>query len=235
MHVESIDFRRRAFGYCRVSTDRQVQHGNSLEAQCRAIELICELEGLRLVEIFTDPATSGSIPLASRTAGAKLLSSVKSGDLIIAAKLDRVSRDALDAAATLKRLKMQNVGLYLRDLGGDCTSSNVSSLIFGLLSNIAEFERARIAERVADAKRVQKEQGRFLGGSIPFGFRLENDFSDPKKQLRVVIPDLKLQADARRLKAQGYTARSAAGELTRLGYKTTHKSVARLWKLLLAA
>lgn len=218
--------RRRAFGYARVSTARQGE-GDSLESQRRAIELICELEGYELVEVFSDAAASGGTPLAQRSEGAKLLSRIQTGDTIVSVKLDRLSRDALDAAGVLRSLKRQGVALYLRDLGGDVTSSNVSSLIFGLLSNVAEFERSRIRERVADAKRAQKLEGRFLGGDVPFGFKLVTI----GEKLHLAA-DAAVQAEAIKLRTQGYSARSAAGALTAMGHRVSHKSVAKLWRQL---
>lgn len=221
--------KRRAFGYVRVSSDRQANEGDSLEAQRRAIELVCELEGFELVEVFADPAVSGSVPFARRPDGSRLLAAAEAGSMIIGMKLDRVFRDAHDAAGTLKALKRKGVGLYLRDLGGDVTASNVSALVFGLLSNVAEFERSRIAERIADCKRTQRAQSRFLGGDVPLGFTVK---SDPATGKKIVVPDEALQAEARKLKAQGYSSRLAAGHLTTLGYQTSHKSVLALWRTL---
>lgn len=43
--------------------------------------------------------------------------------------------------------------------------------MFTILSAVAEAERARIRERVAEVKRDQRKLNRHLGGSVPFGFR----------------------------------------------------------------
>ena len=217
---------RKAFGYVRVSSDRQASEGDSLEAQRRAIELVCELEGFELVEVFADPAVSGSVPFARRPDGSRLLAAAGAGSVIVGVKLDRVFRDAHDAAGTLKALKRRGIGLYLRDLGGDVTASNVSALVFGLLSNVAEFERSRIAERIADVKKAQRAQSRFLGGDAPLGFRIE---SDPATSKKIIVPDAAVQTEARKLRAQGYSARLTAGHLVALGHKATHKSVLKLW------
>lgn len=222
--MSKATFKRRCYGYTRVSTVRQGE-GDSLESQRRAVELIAELEGYDLIEVFSDAAASGGTPLAHRPEGARLLSQVAPGDVIVCVKLDRLSRDALDAAQVLKTLKKQGVGLFLRDLGGDVTASNVSALIFGLLSNVAEFERSRIRERVADAKRSQKREGRYLGGGIPFGFTPVGDGTKV-----YLTADEALQTEAHKLRSQGYSARMAAGALTALGHPVTHKSVLRLWK-----
>lgn len=226
--------RRKAWGVTRVSTDRQAEQGDSLEAQRRSIELIAELEGFDLVAVYADAAVSGSVPLAQRPEGSRLLAAVEPGGVVIASRLDRVFRDATDATATLKWLRKRNVGLYLKDLGGDVTESNVSALVFGLLSNVAEFERSRIAERIADVKKSQRAQSRFLGGDVPLGFCVEIDPATAHlpNSKRIIVPNGEVQSLVRKLKQQGYSARLAAGQLTALGHRTTHKSVLKLWATL---
>ena len=61
------------------------------------------------------------------------------------------------------------------DLGGDVTGNGVSRLVFTILSAVAEAERARIRERIADVKRDQRSRGRFLGGRRPFGYRVTDE------------------------------------------------------------
>lgn len=218
--------KRKAYGYIRVSTDRQAEEGDSLEAQRRAIELVCELEGFELAEVFADPAVSGSIPLAKRPEGSRLIAAMETNSIVVGTRLDRVFRDAHDALGTLKTLQRKRAGLYLRDLGGDVTSSNVSALVFGLLASVSQFERARISDRIRDVRRMQRAQSRFLGGDVPLGFKVQTDPATAKK---IIVPDEVLQAEARKLKAQGYSSRLAAGHLTSLGYRTSHKSLLRLW------
>lgn len=61
------------------------------------------------------------------------------------------------------------------------------------LSAVAEAERDRIRERVATTKRDQRERGRYLGGKVPFGFKL-GDNGD-------LIEDATQQAQIARAKA----------------------------------
>lgn len=226
MQNPSTPSKRRAFGYCRVSTTQQAAEGDSLEAQRRAIELVCELEGFELVEVFTDPAISGGVPFDKRPEGARLLAAVQSGDVIVAVKLDRCFRDAHDALGTLKAVQQKGVGLFLKDMGGDVTSSSVSAMVFGMLASVGQFERARIRERVSDVKRAQKAMGRYLGGGAPLGYTVDTDAVGKQ----IVVPDLAVHEEARKLKAQGYSARLAAGHLIAMGHKATHTSVLNLWK-----
>ena len=59
---------RRAFGYCRVSTDQQSESGISLDEQERKIEARSVEMGWSLEPVFVDAGVSGGIPLAKRPA-----------------------------------------------------------------------------------------------------------------------------------------------------------------------
>ena len=72
----------------------------------------------------------------------------------------------------LARLKKQDVSLHMIDLGGDVTGNGISKLVFTILSAVAEAERDRIRERVATVKADQRARGRYLGGIVPFGWRI---------------------------------------------------------------
>ena len=70
MRNSNIAKSRRCFGYVRASTSSQE---DSLEMQRERIEGIARAEGLELVAVFTDAATSGGVPMAQREQGKALL------------------------------------------------------------------------------------------------------------------------------------------------------------------
>ncbi len=43
---------------------------------------------------------------------------------------------------------------------------------FTIAAAFAEAERDRIRERITDVKRDQRRRGRYLGGTVPFGYRV---------------------------------------------------------------
>ena len=121
------------YGYCRVSTTRQADEGESLDVQQRQIEGYAHMQGLALDRVFIERGVSGAKPLAERPEGAALLALLKPGDAVITPKLDRMFRSALDALDVLGRLKAGGVSLHMIDLGGDTTSNGVSKLVFTIL------------------------------------------------------------------------------------------------------
>lgn len=162
----------RVFGYSRVSTAEQASSGESLETQRRQVEGYAMIKGWQIAEMFVESGVSGSVPLSERDAGKRLIEAVESGDVVVTAKLDRMFRSAADALGTLEAFKADGVGLHMIDLGGDVTGNGISKLVFTILSAVAENERDRIRERIRDVKRHQASKGEYLGGRVPFGFRL---------------------------------------------------------------
>jgi DNA invertase Pin-like site-specific DNA recombinase len=162
----------KVFGYVRVSTLEQATNGDSLETQKAKINGWAMVQGWDVAEIFVEGGISGSVPLADRPQGQRLLAVAAKGDVIITPKLDRMFRSASDALGTLEELKSQGTGLVMIDLGGDVTGNGISKLVFTILSAVAENERERIRERIREVKRHLASQGIYGGGKVPFGYDL---------------------------------------------------------------
>lgn len=160
----------KVYGYCRVSTAEQANAGLSLETQQQQIAGYSMMKGWAVAEFFVEAGVSGSVPLADRPEGQRLLAALQAGDVVITAKLDRAFRSAADALGTLEQLKDDKVALHMIDLGGDVTGNGISKLVFTILSAVAENERDRIRERMRDAKRHRASQRLYNGGKRPFGF-----------------------------------------------------------------
>ena len=181
----------RVFGYVRVSTTEQAKNGGSIETQRQQITGYAMMKGWQVAEFFVDRGVSGSVPLAERPEGQRLLASVAAGDVIITSRLDRAFRSAADALGTLEGFKEQGVGLHMIDLGGDVCGNGISKLVFTILSAVAENERDRIRERIRDVKRHLAMQGVYGGGKRPFGF----DVVDGR-----LVPNTREQAAIARMK-----------------------------------
>ena len=162
------------YAYLRVSTSEQASNGDSLDTHRQQVTGYAMMTGWEL-ECFVEAGVSGSVPLADRPEGKRLLERVTKGDVVITAKLDRMFRSAADALATLEELKDQGVGLHMIDLGGDVCGNGISKMVFTILSAVAENERDRIRERIRDVKRHLASQGIYNGGRRPFGYDIIGD------------------------------------------------------------
>ena len=163
------------YGYCRVSTNLQANEGESLEVQRRHLEGWAHMQGRQLDEVFVERGVSGSVPVAERPEGGRLWAQIQRGDTLVAAKLDRLFRSALDALQVVEQLKAKGVSLVLLDLGGDISGNGLSKLFLTIAAAFAEAERDRIRERVTQVKQDQRQRGRYLGGKPPYGYRIGED------------------------------------------------------------
>jgi putative DNA-invertase from lambdoid prophage Rac len=208
------------YGYCRVSTLRQASEGESLDVQRRQIEGYALMHGLAVDEIVVEEGVSGSTPVIERPAGGTLFAKLASGDTIISPKLDRLFRSALDALQVVADLRKRGVALHLLDLGGDIAGNGMSKLFLTIAAAFAEAERDRIRERVTQSKAVQKARGRYLGGSLPFGFKRGDG-----GELVPVDADQEAIREMVALRGQGKALRAIADAMRAKGVQVSHEGV----------
>ena len=186
---------------------------------------------LGVPQFIVEEGVSGSRPMSERPVGKQLLAAIRPGDVVISAKLDRMFRSALDALDNLNKLKAQGVALHLIDLGGDVTGNGISKLVFTILSAVAESERDRIRSRVTETKADQKKRGRHLGGSRPFGYRIEKGEGDLRGGQ--LVPDEREQAAIVKMqimRAEGKSLRAIAAAMREDGFSISHEGVAEVLK-----
>jgi DNA invertase Pin-like site-specific DNA recombinase len=206
------------YSYTRVSTRRQADEGESLGVQERQVAGYALMHNLTVAHTYVERGVSGSVPVSKRPEGSTLLARVKAGDIIIAAKMDRMFRDASDALNTLKALKERGVDLVLIDLGGSVTSNGIAKLVFTILAAVAEQEKDRICERVQTVKDDQAARGRYLGGKVPYGYRVIVQYDDdgvakPGGTLEPVEVEQVVIRMARDMKARGASLRTIKRDL----------------------
>jgi len=211
------------YGYCRVSTDRQADDGESLGTQQRTVEGYAMMQAMTVNRMFIERGVSGSKPLADRPEGAKLLDVLKPGDVVITAKLDRMFRSATDALNVCDRMKAEGISLHMIDLGGDVTGNGISKLVFTILSAVAEAERDRIRDRIKDVKADQKARHRYLGGTVPFGWKLGDD-----GELVPHAPEQAAICTMTELRKAGRSLRAIADQMKGEGFNLSHVGVKKI-------
>ena len=197
----------------------QADEGESLDVQQRVLVGYATMQGLTIDRMFVERGVSGATPLGERPEGAALLAVLQSGETVITPKLDRMFRSALDALDVLGKLKATGVSLHMIDLGGDTTGNGVSKLVFTILSAVAEAERDRTRERVAEVKRDQRQRGRYLGGAVPWGYRVGEAGE------LMPIPEQQAARRMRKLRDQGLALRAIAEKMKAAGVSISHAGV----------
>lgn len=152
----------RAVGYCRVSTDEQGDSGLGLAGQETVIRAEVTRRGWEFVTMFTDVASGKS--MKKRPDLARALDALTSGeaDVLVVAKLDRLSRSVPDFASMLARASAEGWALNICDLGVDTTTPN-GKMVAQIMMVLAEWEREMIGARTTAALAAAKEQGTRLG------------------------------------------------------------------------
>ncbi len=151
----------RVVGYVRVSTVEQERSGLGMESQRQAIENECRYRQWDLVDVHEDALSGKSL---NRPGIARALAAVESdaADVLMVAKLDRLSRSLKDFATLMERAHSNGWTLMALDLGFDL-STPAGELIAGFMAGMAQWERKIIGQRTKDGLAVKKAQGVKLG------------------------------------------------------------------------
>jgi DNA invertase Pin-like site-specific DNA recombinase len=167
----------RLVGYVRQSVQNG---GDSLEAQADAIREWAKTEGHTIVGLFEDDGISGTLDETERQGLALALAAIEDGeaDGIVAHRLDRLSRKLHLSEAIYSRVWRHGGRIFAVD-GGEVVEADASDpmrvFVRQVLGATAELERNMIYARVqAGRKRAAARQG-YLGGAIPFGYRIGED------------------------------------------------------------
>jgi site-specific DNA recombinase len=160
--------------YARVSTEEQAAQGFSLSAQVARLETYASLHNLKIVAVLKEEGVSGNTPIRRRPAGIKLVSLLhhKQARHVIALKLDRLFRNALDCLETIHKWDQADIVLHLVDMGGSSmhTRSAIGKFFIAVTAGFAELERNLISERTKVALTYKKKNG-LVYGHIPYGFK----------------------------------------------------------------
>ena len=205
----------KALGYVRVSTDKQADHGVSLEAQSEKIRAMAVVQGAELVEIIVDGGESAKS--LNRPGMERLLQAVDRGEVeaVIIAKLDRLTRSVKDLAVLLERFQRRGVALVSVAESLD-TGTASGRLVLNIMTAVSQWEREAIGERTRDAMSHMRACRRRVG-TVSFGFRLAADGQhvEEDEHEQAVLAHMRalrsgglsLPKIAARLNADGYTTR----------------------------
>lgn len=164
-----------AWGYSRVSTQRQADQGVSIEAQENQIKDYChfrlESQGFKFAGMFRDTAQSGCKHLIKRPGGAALSAIVERGDAVVISRLDRGWRNLKDLLNTVDIWHARGVSLHILDVQID-TGSDMGRLMLSIIGAVNEFEKSVRNERVRLAVTALKAKGYHTTGNCPYGFKV---------------------------------------------------------------
>lgn len=174
--------------YLRVSTDEQGRSGLGLDAQRTAIEDAAKGKRWNVARWIEDRGESGKSLERPGIQEALALMEDSGPDVLVAAKLDRLSRSAIDFMTLVKRAREHGWALVVLDLGVDMTTP-VGKFVAGVMAQVAELERDMIRERTRAALEAAQQRGTHVGRP-PWGFMVNprrDESGEPQ-----LLPDLDL-------------------------------------------
>lgn len=95
------------------------------------------------------------------------MAALRSGDVVIVTKLDRLARSMADLMKTIEGITKAGASLRVLAMGLD-TSTATSKLILNVLGSIAEFERELMLERQRAGIARAKTEGKYRGRKRAF-------------------------------------------------------------------
>lgn len=168
---------------------------------------------------------SGAAPLDKRPALFRAISALGPGDVLLVARLDRLSRDIYGGIMIDEAVAHQKGRVVSAAGEGTDSDDPASKMIRDIIRVVAGFERSITQFRIRAALAAKKARGERVG-PIPFGYQLGNDkklYPNPNEQLSVQqMVEYRKQGLSMKQVAQKMNEQ---GVLSRLGRKWNHGSL----------
>ncbi|GFR03864.1 recombinase [Trichonephila clavata] len=207
---------------CAIYTRKSNEDGleqkfNSLDAQRVACEkYIKSKEGwVALAKRYDDGGFSGKN--LERPAIKELFEDVKAGevDCVVVYTLDRLSRETKDSIEVTSFFRRHRVNFIAVTQIFD-NNTPMGKFVQTVLSGAAQLEREMIVERVKNKIATSKEQGLWMGGTLPLGYDVKDkELIINEKEAKTVkhiferYMELRSMAElARELNSQGYRTKA---------------------------
>jgi site-specific DNA recombinase len=217
----------RAVAYVRVSTDKQVEHGLSLEAQQAKLTAYATLYELDLVAMEVDAGVSAKT--LQHPALQRALGTLQAGmaEALLVVKLDRLTRSVRDLGVLVETYFLAGKWSLMSVSEQIDTRTAAGRMGLNILAAVSQWERETIGERTAEAMAYKRQQREYTGGEPPYGWQLAADgvHLDPHTAERAIVREaLELNAAGLSLRKVGERL-AARGLLPRQGRAWNPKAV----------
>ena len=176
---------KRAGIYCRVSTREQGESGISLKSQERRCVDYCGAQNYQVIDTFVDAVSAKDL---ERPEMMRMIQAAKENkiDVIVALKLDRISRVPRDFYNLIEELELYKTGVVVVEDQWD-TTTPVGRMLVGILIQFAAFEREIGIERTKAATKQRALDGKPGGGVPPLGSdRVKKEFHTNSTETKII-------------------------------------------------
>lgn len=156
--------------YARVSGEEQAKFGFSIQNQVERLEKYAAENNLLIVDNYVDEGFTAANQ--DRPALQRLLKDLHKIDLIIFTKLDRFTRNVLDANEMVKLFISRDVAIKAIDEDDIDTSTADGMFMFNLKVSLAQREIQKGSERIKTVFEYKINHGQAITGNITFGYKI---------------------------------------------------------------
>lgn len=175
------DKKKRYVIYTRCSTDDQAQGDfTTLDAQAHHCKNMIDAFGYELAAfgkkgiIYDDGYSGKDLNRPGIQSILKDIHDKKSFDGVIFFRLDRLTRNPRDLYSLIDLFRANEIDFVSVRENLD-SSTAIGRVVIGILGLLSAFERELTGERVKASCVARVRQGKWIGGMLPFGYKLEND------------------------------------------------------------
>ena len=156
--------------YMRVSTEDQAREGFSLPEQKERLEAYCKFNGYKIVEYYTDAGISAKTG-NHRPEYDRMLEDGKQGkiNMIIALKLDRITRSTRDWETLMDYLEKYNINIAFVNDDINTTTAN-GKMVSRIMMSVSQNEIERTSERTIIGLEGAIKQGH-IPARAPLGYK----------------------------------------------------------------
>lgn len=221
-----------AIGYIfQSASDSEIPDGTIQE---NVLEKYARQLGVEIKYYCYERGSSLRRPFGERLAGAKLLDDLQHGDVLLTGKAEWVLCSAKEGGKLLNQLEKKGVALYCLDLEANISLPQERKLMVSdgqagftkkLLRSLAACESSKHGEAIRAAKREMLKEGKYVGGPIPFGWRVTNGYLTKDKEQQRIIRQIK------KWRSDRWSYRDISVKLhDSFGIKLSHEGVRKVLK-----
>lgn len=210
--------------YIRVSTEDQAREGYSIQMQKDKLQAYCISQGWDIEDFYIDDGYSAKD--LNRPEMKRMIANIEQGmiDCVLVYRLDRLTRSVFDLHNLLKLFEKHNCKFKSATEVYDTTTA-MGRMFITVVAALAQWERENTAERVKANMYQMVKEGKYPGGKVNFGYKLEKGKIQPNAEEAAIVNtifDLYLEGNGDNRTA---TLLNSMGYRTRKGKLWTGKQI----------
>jgi len=216
--------------FIRVSTQDQVNNTDSVETHIERGRHYAKSKQWKVVKIYNLAGVSGKSTITHKQT-LEMFEDIRTGrvEAIIISSLSRLARNTAELLEYSRFFEEHNASLVSINESLD-TSTSGGKFFYTLLSALSTYEREITYERQIASLNYRREQGKFTGGMVSYGFKIVDaqvEINEEEAPIRRLIYDLYLEHRRMSTVAAELNKR---GYVTRKGRQWTDSTIRRLLK-----